>query len=67
LYLNLLNFNFDFRNCKSNSNSITCENYNRWVETYVAYVVEDSLKMANKSGRNMLENKLIIESYCAAS
>jgi len=33
-----------------------CENYNSWVETYAAYVVEDSLKMANNSGQNKLEN-----------
>ena len=25
-------------------------------ETFAAYVIEDFLKMANKSGRNMLEN-----------
>jgi len=34
---------------------------------HAAYVIEDLLKMANKSGRNMLENWLIIKKSCLTS
>jgi len=46
----VFNYNFNFKNCKHNNNLITCENSNRYTETYNAYVTEVSLKMANKSG-----------------
>jgi hypothetical protein len=37
-------------------NSIACKNSNRQIETYAAEGTEDSLKIASKSGRIMLEN-----------
>jgi hypothetical protein len=37
-------------------NLITCENLNRQIETCTVYVVEDSLKIASKSGQNVSEN-----------
>jgi hypothetical protein len=56
LHLTVFNYNFDYTNCKHNNNLIACEKFNRQVETYTAYVVEDSLKIVSKSGRNMSVN-----------
>jgi len=38
------------------------KNSNREVESYAAYVIEDSLEMACKSDRNLSENKLMTKS-----
>ena len=46
---------------------ITCEIYNIQFDRYASYIIQDSLKIDNKSVRNMSENKQKIKMCCPTS